>query len=234
MSKQERPQEDLAEQWEKDKQANWEALKARLGLDDPIHPIPPRKHAFSPRRIVALCAASFVGVSVCVGAGFFVSSFFKDVTPTDPNRYCAQGDYEKYATEMTLQEYSLQNDAKICHFDPTTQNVTIVSTSTFNLKSTNEIVAFQEHIEYNDYGYDIILNVTDNHTEVYDFDNYKGTCIDFAHVNDIEINYSHDSLFFSNKSMWEYDGYRYYMSVQNIATEDELFDLITLLTESVS
>lgn len=233
MSKQERPQEDLAEQWEKDKQANWEALKARLGLDDPIHPIPPRKHAFSPRRIVALCAASFVGLGVCVGAGFFVSSFFKDVTPTDPNRYCAQGDYEKILTEMTLKEFSLQNNNKICCFDET-DSITIFSTYTYNLKATGEIVAFQENFLYNNYGYNISLNVTDNHTEIYDFDNYKGACIDSTIVDNIEIKYYHDDMMYANESMWEYDGYRYYMSVQNIATEQDLFDLITLLTESVS
>lgn len=233
MSKQERPQEDLAEQWEKDKQANWEALKARLGLDDPIHPIPPRKHAFSPRRIVALCAASFVGVGVCVGAGFFVSSFFKDVTPTDPNRYCAQGDYEINPTEMTLQEYFLQSGGKICNFG-STENLTILSTYAYNLNNTGEIVAFQEHFVYNDYGYDIILNVTDNHTEIYDFETYTTWCIEETVVSNIAVNYYLDSFGLAAQSMWEYDGYRYYMSVQNIATEQDLFDLITLLTESVS
>jgi len=219
--------------WDKATKASWEKLKERLHFtEDPMPPVSEKTGFFSsPARLVAVCAsiALFIGVGIGVGIGFSnppvqqMQSSSSAEVPPDENRYCAQSEYTIEETEMTLKEYSLQQEGKILYFD-WYENLDSLSNYSCTLNQTSEIIMYREEFSHSDTGYFIFLSVTDNYTEIENLEKYKTSCIDQTLIKEVETKY-----FFGKTlgyAMWEFDGYKYYMEVQNIMSQDELFALV--------
>ncbi len=218
------PQE-LDEQLRREKEQDWEILKARLGLDDiPYDAKPPKRPFVFRKRVLAVCASVLLVAGLSVGAGFYFASLQQP--PQDQIRYCAQSAYTPNETDQTLKEYSLQKDGKILFFDWYNQMEELASFS-YTLNDTAEVIAFKEEFLNTDFGYYITLSVTDNLTEVEEFEHYPTTCTDETTISEIKVNYKFNKT--EGSMMWEYDGYKYYMDVIGVFSEDEMFSLLTEL-----
>ena len=227
-------EKDFEKDWDEEKKAGWERLKVRLNItEEPTPPPIPQKKKFfsSPARLVTVCAsvALLIGVGIGVGIGFSnppaqqMQSSSSAEVPPDENRYCTQSEYTIEETEMTLKEYSLQQDGKILYFD-WYEHLDSLSDFSYSLNETSEIISYREELLHSDTGYSVVLSVTDNHTEIESLENYKNSCTETTTVNELPVQY----YFYKTKGaiMWEFDGYRYYMEVQNIMSQDELFALV--------
>ena len=239
-------------QWKKEMQEDWEILQTRLGLEE--QPVP-RKHFFRHPVTIAVtsvCAVAILGVSV--GLGIYNSSFMQAKTPSTPstpsvpvvpvvpvtpppseqappedqNRYCTQAEYTADETTMTLKEYSLENDGKILYFD-WYENLDNLESFSYSLNSTKEVIAFREELLHSDTGFFITLYVTDNHTELEELDNFKNTCLETTNVKNVEIKYAYGKS--GGYSMWEYNGYRYYMESYDVPTLEYTLGLIEELLQ---
>ncbi|MBQ8283803.1 MAG: hypothetical protein IJX75_01795 [Clostridia bacterium] len=227
-------EKDFEKDWDEEKKAGWERLKMRLNItEEPTPPpIPQKKNFFSsPARLVTVCAsvALLIGIGIGVGIGFSnpptpqVQSSSSAEIPPDENRYCTQSEYTIEETGITLKEYSLQNDGKILYFD-WYENLDGIDKSIYFLNESQEIIAFKEELLHSDTGYSVILSVTDNHTQLEDFNGYTTTCTEQTNISNISIQYRHNKTI--GYAMWEFDGYKYYMEVQNIMSQNELFALV--------
>lgn len=233
MSKENKPYKNLGQQWEAEKQENWERLKERLGIEEPVRPAVSKKSAvWSPKRIAAACASAVLLVGVSVGAGVYFSSLPEQVdnssSPEDQIRYCTQAEYTPDEVSMTLKEYSLQNNGNILYFN-WYDKVEDLKDFSYTLNDTQEIIAFKEEFFNIDNGYNIILSVTDNHTEMEHLSSYKLNCSEKTTIKEIEVQYRFNKT--GGYIMWEYEGYRYYMQVMGIMSSDELFALVEELLQ---
>ncbi len=239
-------------QWKKEMQEDWEILQARLGLEEP--PAPRKRFFRHPVAIAvtSVCAVAIIGVSV--GLGIYNSSFTQAKTPSTPstpsvpvvpvvpvtpppseqappedqNRYCTQAEYTADETTITLKEYSLENDGKILYFD-WYNKIEDLHDFSYSLISTGEIVAFKESFYNIENGYLITLYITDNHTELEELDNFKNTCLETTNVKNVEIKYAYGKS--GGYSMWEYNGYRYYMESYDVPTLEYTLGLIEELLQ---
>ena len=78
-----------------------------------------------------------------------------------------------------------------------------------------------------EYGYEISLSITDKLTEVEDFENIKNSCNNETIIASVSVKYKFNKT--QGAMVWEYDGYKYYMDVIGVFSEDEMFDLLTEL-----
>lgn len=220
------PQE-LDEQLRREKEQDWEILKARLGLDDiPYDAKPPKRPFVFRKRVLAVCASVLLVAGLSVGAGFYFASLQQAQTPQDEIRYCAQSEYTPNETSQTLKEYSLQKDGKILFFDWYEQMEALASFS-YTLNDTAEIIAFKEEFIYAETGYEIALSVTDKLTQVEEFEHYQTLCVTETTLQEIQVRYTFNKT--EGSMMWEYDGYKYYMDVIGVFSQDEMFILLTEL-----
>ncbi len=213
-------------QLEQEKREDWEILKARLGIEEPTRPIvTAKKRVWSFKRIAAVCASVLVVAGLSVGAGFYLSSLQTE-EPQDELRYCAQSEYTPNEVTKTLKEYSLETGGKILYFDWYEQMENLYD-FTFTLNTSAEIIAFKEKFLNAEYGYDIIISVTNNLTELEEFDNYKISCTTETVLHEITIKYGFNKT--KGSMMWEYDGYKYYMDVMGVFSAEEMFGLLNEL-----
>ena len=220
------PQE-LDEQLQREKAQDWENLQARLGLGDIPLDAKPKKRPFVLRkRVLAVCASVLLVAGLSVGAGFYFASLQQAQTPQDEIRYCAQSEYTPNETSQTLKEYSLQKDGQILFFDWYNQMEELASFS-YTLNDTAEVIAFKEEFLNTDFGYYITLSVTDKLTQVEEFEHYISLCTSSTTVQEISVIYRFNKT--QGAMVWEYDGYKYYMDVIGVFSEDEMFDLLTEL-----
>ena len=220
------PQE-LDEQLQREKAQDWENLQARLGLGDIPLDAKPKKRPFVLRkRVLAVCASVLLVAGLSVGAGFYFASLQQAENPQDEIRYCAQSEYTPNEVTQTLKEYSLQKDGKILFFDWYEQLETLTNFS-YTLKDTSETIAFKEEFLNMENGYEIALSVTDKLTQVEEFENHTNFCNNTTTIQEIQVRYTFNKT--EGSMMWEYDGYKYYMDVMGVFSEDEMFSLLTEL-----
>ena len=237
-------------QWKKEMQEDWEILQTRLGLKE--EPAPRKSFFRHPATIVvsSVCAVAIIGVSV--GLGIYRSSLTQAKTPSTPstpvvpvtppseqpppqdqNRYCTQAEYTPKKVETTLKEYSAQYNNDILYFDWYNSLDYLKSTAYYlnaTLETTPEVIAFKEELMHSDTGFFVTLYVMDNHTELEELSIFKNTCLETATVNNVEIKYSYGKS--GGYSMWEYNGYRYYMQSHDVPTLEYTLGLIEELLQA--
>ena len=76
-------------------------------------------------------------------------------------------------------------------------------------------------------GYEIALSVTDKLTQVEEFENHTNFCNNTTTIQEIQVRYTFNKT--EGSMIWEYDGYKYYMDVMGVFSEDEMFSLLTEL-----
>ncbi len=209
---------------QEEKQAAWEKLKIRLGLED-LGDLPSqgsvsarKKRVLPWKRIAGICAsaAAVVVVSVCAGVHF--------LQPAETGeRFCTQEDYYFQAAEMSLQEYAQSIEKDLLYFDwySVTEYYDAV---VYYLKDGEEVICYREDFLSPNVFATVRLHVTDNKTKLDTLTSYEEFCAQEGIISETAILLGHSGA--KSKAYWEYEGYRYYLEVSNVPDENYIVGLI--------
>ncbi|MBQ8658636.1 MAG: hypothetical protein IJ506_05830 [Clostridia bacterium] len=227
MSKEDKIHEWIESQNSERKQRHLEKLQKELGIQTEI-PQPKLRKRFFTRKLVAICSSAAVAIVITLSLVLYFTVFHPNPTPTDKSRYCTQEDYTVSKTTMTLKEYGEQEEKNLLYFDWYDSADEIID-SLYALKDTNEEIAFKEFIVNGLTGNIIYLSVTDNYTEIEEFQEYKNNCTFEYKIQNTTIFWFYRNN--DGQMYWEYEGYKYYLTIMGPSTSDEAFALVAELFE---
>ena len=227
MSKEDKIHEWIESQNSERKQRHLEKLQTELGIQTEI-PQPKLRKRFFTRKLVAICSSAAVTIVITLSLVLYFTVFHPNPTPTEKSRYCTQEDYTVSKTTMTLKEYGEQEEKNLLYFDWYDSADEIVS-SIYALNDTAEIIAFEEEIVNGNTGNIARLGVTDNHTEIEEFTPYKNNCKRQTKIDTVTVFWEYNRS--DGQMYWEYEGYKYYLTIMGPSTSDEAFALVAELFE---
>lgn len=176
------------------------------------------KGFFSNRRNIIIIVSSAL---VLLTAAILMLVFLLP-EPLPPKRYCAMGDYYIVSSNVSIKEYSEQNDLSLFYFEDSEYAVY----EHYKLKDDDEIICLKEEIADEDGNY-ISYYITDDNTDIDILTNYNEACIYLLEINDIEVKWGYhmnNSLVF-----FTYNNWNYYLSIENIVEQDYVENLLKTL-----
>jgi len=157
-------------------------------------------------------------VTVIIIALILTLALFDWDRPNNTVRFYQSDEYESAISDITLKEYSQQNNFDIIYFDWYAETDDYVD-RVFLLKDTNEVICFQETIYDNNTDNSIIIFVTEKNVQL-DFLSIYDYLTDSYNSNvGITVQWGGDS----NKvfAKFECKGYTYYLQIDDIVGPKE-------------
>lgn len=197
----------------------WEKIEKELGNEN-ITVVVPRKKKFPMGRFVAIASSCILVVTI---AAVTISHFLPSEEGT---RYRTQGEYEKIQTDLTLKEYSRNNEKDLLYFD-WYDSAELVKDYVYQLNDTKEIICFEENIISGETGQSIKYCVVDTKTKMDMLESFYTRCKEKNTVENIEVywNYSMKEA----NAYFEYDHYNYYLTVDAPESSETILELIGTL-----
>ena len=141
-------------------------------------------------------------------------------------RYCTVEDYTSELSNLTIKEYAQLNNKYILYFD--WYNITENSSNiVFELIESKEIISISETMMDMETGYSVTLSFTDNKTEIDFFAIYDTVCISDANINNVNVKWGVGT--FRSYVKFEYQGYKYYLEVDDTLEQDFLLNYVEQL-----
>ncbi len=230
MRKKDKIDEWISSEYGEREEELFKKIQRKLNLSDPTPATAPKRKRFSSRKLWAICAPVATCFLIGVSSLLYFAVFKPSPAPTIPNknRYCSQEDYKARPADRTLKEYSEQNENKILYFDWYEYADEVIS-SVYILNETAEIIAFQEIIVNGETGNYIEFNTTDNYTEIEEFSSYTQNCKLTHQIGNTTIYWAYNRS--DGQMYWEYEGYRYYLTVIGPTDSTSALALISELFE---
>lgn len=142
--------------------------------------------------------------------------------PLPPKRYCAMGDYYIVSSDISIKEYSEQNDLSLFYFEDSEYAVY----EHYKLKDDDEIICLKEELSDEDGNY-ISYYITDKNTEIDILTNYSNLCINKINVKTVDVNWvvhMNTTLITFNQGDWNY-----YINIDNIVEQGYVENLLKTL-----
>ncbi len=142
--------------------------------------------------------------------------------PLPPKRYCTMSDYYMENANVSIEEYSKQNNLSLYYFE----GVEYAFGEHYKLSDTNEIICLKDELIDTNGNY-LLYYVTDVYTEIDVLSNYIGVCTNSIHVNSIEAKwgtYMNTICIVFNQGDWNY-----YINIDNIVEQDYVENLLKTL-----
>lgn len=139
--------------------------------------------------------------------------------PSD--RYCAAGDYAEETLTYNVKEYASRNNKSILYLDWYGSADEVITTLNYNVKDRNDMILLMEYIVK---GEDVIsISVTDDRTSVDKLTIYE-SCKTNIVVNNVTVKFNISLQ--GALSTFEYNGYRYYLQIDNAANQDRITEIV--------
>lgn len=221
MSKEQEFRELLENQNADEKNIVWCRLEQRLDEEEvEIGEVLRKKRALSKTSITII--SSFAALIIAV-AVILISLFVpkKD----NPIRYCTDGDYYSVETDISIEQYSKDNNLNLLYFD-SPKGFEIYYDQQYKLKVTNEVICLREElVDAN--GVYIIQYVTEQNIKIDFLEFYLNTCVDSHNVASINVKYG-----VTNESTYVFftrNGSNYYFTLEESLDEQYALSLIEAL-----
>lgn len=140
----------------------------------------------------------------------------------DNFRYCEDGDYYVYESDLTLAQYAEQNNLDILYFDWYNE-IDYLIKKQFRLNTSDEVVCLHEElIDIN--GVHLLIYITDDKTEFDFLNNFKDYCSSSIYINSVEVKWCYN--IFESYAMFNYQGYNYYLQADEVFEQEYILDLV--------
>lgn len=211
----------VIEQNPEQKKASWQKIQKMLEEDEQETVADIKfgntlaKSFFSNRRNIIIIVSSAL---VLLTAAILMLVFLLP-EPLPPKRYCAMGDYYIVSSDISIKEYSEQNDLSLFYFEDSEYAVY----EHYKLKDDDEIICLKEELSDEDGNY-ISYYITDKNTEIDILTNYSNLCINKINVKTVDVNWvvhMNTTLITFNQGDWNY-----YINIDNIVEQDYVENLL--------
>lgn len=176
------------------------------------------KSFFSNRRNIIIIVSSAL---VLLTAAILMLVFLLP-EPLPSKRYCAMGDYYIVSSDISIKEYSEQNDLSLFYFEDSEYAVY----EYYKLKDDDEIICLKEEVADEDGNY-LSYYITDKNTEIDILANYSETCYLSIIINNVEVNWGY--YVNTTRVSFNYGDWNYYLSIENIVEQDYVENLLKTL-----
>lgn len=180
------------------------------------------------KRKIAIISA-LATVAVCLAIVLPCVLLLPNHDDGDNIRYCAQGEYEKSSVQYTIGEYREQSGLKFLYFDWYEQGEDC-STSFYISNSGDEVLCWEESIYLIQSNEFVQLSITKDNVYLSAFDFNIKSCdeehvvdnhtVKWAVIGDVAL------------SIFEDNGYRYFIQIEEGQDENRLFELVAELLET--
>lgn len=139
-----------------------------------------------------------------------------------PNvRYCTLDDFTVVSSDKTIKEYSAQFNNELLYLD-WYDDTEFCNSYIFKLKSSGEIICYEETVLDNDTGYMITYYITDGNTEIDALDIYKSLPGQSA-IKNVAVSYNCQKMCLAT---FKYGNYKYYIKISKCNSYDFLSGII--------
>ena len=188
-------------------------------------PVLPKATPFPWRKWAAVAASSlaviFLGVFATVNFFPFESNI-DNSSSVQGDRYFTVLSYETVETQTTLKEYSQENGKDWLYFD-WYDETDYLKNNVWQLKDTQEVICFKEEMVDINTGCMVHLFVIEATTRLESFSLDESTNLE-ANIQGTEIDWSiTEDKAYAN---FVYDGYRYYLRIQDPMDENYVLSLV--------
>ncbi|MDE6029788.1 MAG: hypothetical protein K2F90_05690 [Clostridiales bacterium] len=208
-----------------------EELKRRYPQYDEqseVKQAPARKRRFA---FISALAAAAVCAAIVVPCAVFLPNGNNGVDNggKDNNRYCTQDEYVIHDVEYTILEYRENNGCNFLYFNWYEIGEDF-NTACYTSIVDNEVLCLQEQAYLPQSDELVQLSITKSNVYLSEFDIIIEGCVNKYSVD------NHTAKWGIKKDnaycILEYDGYRYFIRIEEGQDENRLFDLVTKLLET--
>ncbi len=137
------------------------------------------------------------------------------------DRYCAAGDYQEEVLSYNIKEYASNNNKQLLYIDWYSIADEVTTTLNYSVKDRNDMIFISE-VYIN--GYELVtLHITDNKTRVDIMEKWASCNVELK-INNISVKTQISSK--SILAAFEYNGFRYYLQVDNAANQNRVAELV--------
>ena len=217
MSRERKFHEFIEEQNREEKDAVWAKIQQK---DEPI-PVSSKSRSFSWRKWMPILASSLAAVVIGIFATWGFLSWQNKPNDDNKGRYFTSQSYEKVNTQLTLKDYAQKIGKNLLYFDWYEETWNLQD-QVWQAKDTQEIICFQEEIADIETDCIVYLFVIQADTEIEGFSLDKETN-QKSEVDGIEIDWKYSK--YNSNANFEYEGYAYYLRVDEPIDENYILDL---------
>lgn len=197
----------------------WARIQERAREEAPLTAELPTPKARPWRKWAAIAASSCA--AVLIGVVAFVK-FFPFGEKKNEGRYFDNQSYERIDVDYTLQEYAQSIEKDLLYFDWYAET-DYVKNMAWQLNGTQEIICFQEELVDINSGCVVYLFVTDADDKIDGFSTDENTDNEKT-IKDIQVNWKNSKD--RAVANFEYEGYRYYLRVEEPMDEGHILALV--------
>lgn len=197
----------------------WAKIQERAREEAPLAVELPKLKARPWRKWAAIAASSCAALLIGV---FALVKFFPFGEKKNDGRYFDNQSYERIDVDYTLQEYAQSIEKDLLYFDWYAET-DYVKNMAWKLNDTQEIICFQEELVDINSGCVVYLFVTDADDKIDGFSTDENTQ-SVSMLGQVEVNWD----FLGDKAIanFEYEGYRYYLRVEEPTDEEYILALV--------
>lgn len=218
MSRERKFHELIEEQNREEKDAVWAKIQQR---DEPIS-VSPKARSFSWRKWTPILASSFAVVVIGGFATWGFLSLNDGKNNDNKGRYFTSQSYKTVEVQYTLKEYAQEIEKSLLYFDWYAETDHLQDVA-WQLNDTQEIICFQEEIVDVNSGCIVYICVmeADAIIEGFSFDEETDT---ESEINGLTVDWRYTR--FKANANFEYEGYAYYLRVEEPIDENYILDLV--------
>ena len=222
MSRERKFHEFIEQQNREEKEAVWAKLQQEdAEKQEKSAPALPKARSFFGRKWVTIAASSLAVVVIgAFSAWGFLS--LKDGNNDNNGRYFTSQSYETVNTQRTLKDYAQEIGENLLYFDWYAET-DYLKNQAWQLKDTQEIICFQEEIIDINTGSKVKLLVMPVDTIIEDFFGDEETD-QKSEMDGVQIDWKYSK--YNSNANFVYEGYKYYLRVDEPIDENHILDLV--------
>ena len=206
-----------------EKELKWQQLKNDLALSDEYEV---NNSDNSKALVKGKMSAALGAIAIILILAILTTVYLLRRNLQSQHRYCSSEDYTISETKMTLKEYSTSIDKSLLFFEWYDETDFLKDNIT-TLNDTGEIICFDETMLDMNTGYTVSIKVTDTRTDIDFLDTFKTICDQSGTEKGIAIEWGGGA--FSSYGMFTYDGYHYYLEIQDADGSETVLEYIAAL-----
>ena len=223
MSKERKFHEFIEQQNREEKDAVWAKLQQKEAEREQEKPAPvlPQPRSFSWRKWTPILASSFAAVVI---GGFAMWGFLslKEGNNDNKGRYFTGQSYETVEVQYTLKDYAQEIGESLLYFD-WYEETEYLKNYALQLKDTQEIICYNEEIIDINTGCKVYLFVIQADITIENFSVEEETDRN-SEIKQVQIDWSYSR--FNAYANFEYEDYKYYLSIDEPMDENHILDLV--------
>lgn len=218
MSKEQEFRELLENQNADEKSRVWNKMEQRLDEEEiELGEVLRKKHVLSKAKITLICSfAIFIIALTVILICLFVPKKDNQI------RYCVTGDYYSIETDISIEQYSKDNNLNLLYFDWYNNSEYYVDEQ-YKLNTSNEVICLREEL-LDDDGVYIIQYITDKNIRIDFLDLYLITCKNNHNISSVEVKSGISNG--STYAFFSYKSYNYYLTLEETSDEQYVLSLI--------